>query len=81
MVRKGVIARRCVTVGDGRGKGVEERRYLCGTINNYQCTMTNELIITEVPNTMENEFPVLELTSLLLCCIGIGVVLYVKRKK
>ena len=46
-----------------------------------KCTMPNELIITEVPNTMENEFPVLELTSLLLCCVGIGVVLYVKKKK
>ena len=46
-----------------------------------KCTMTNELIITDVPNTEENQFPVFELLSLCICALGLGVVAYAKKKK
>lgn len=46
-----------------------------------KCTMTNELIITEVPNTEENKFPLFELISLCVCGLGLGVVIYAKKKK
>lgn len=42
--------------------------------------MTNELIITEVPNTERNSFPLVELMSLIICSFGVGVILYEKNK-
>ena len=45
-----------------------------------KCTMTDELIVTEVPNTNKDEFPIVELISLLLTGIGFGVLFYVKKK-
>ena len=43
--------------------------------------MTDELIIVEVPNTELNEFPLLELVSIVLVGLGAGVIFYAKRKK
>jgi uncharacterized surface anchored protein len=42
--------------------------------------MKDEKII-EVPNTEKNEFPILELGSVLLCSIGLGIIIYVKNRK
>ena len=42
--------------------------------------MTNDMII-EVPNTEANEFPFLELGSLVLCITGFGVMIYANKKK
>jgi uncharacterized surface anchored protein len=42
--------------------------------------MKDEKII-EVPNTEKTEFPILELSSVLLCSIGLGIIIYVKKRK
>ena len=45
-----------------------------------KCNMKDEEII-EVPNTEANEFPFLELGSLVLCIVGFGVLIYANKKK
>jgi hypothetical protein len=42
--------------------------------------MKDEEII-KVPNTEANEFPFLELGSLVLCIAGFGVMIYANKKK
>src|SRR5574344_1122385 len=44
-----------------------------------KCSMKDEEII-EVPNTEANEFPFLELGSLVLCIAGFGVMIYANKK-
>ena len=45
-----------------------------------KCSMKDEEII-KVPNTEANEFPFLELGSLVLCIAGFGVIIYANKKK
>ena len=42
--------------------------------------MINEIVI-KVPNTEKNELPLFEIGALLVSFIGLGVIIYVKRKK
>ncbi|MBQ7790403.1 MAG: Cys-Gln thioester bond-forming surface protein [Bacilli bacterium] len=43
--------------------------------------MTNDKIVIEVPNTEKNKFPYLELSALILSALGMGVIIYAKKKK
>ena len=43
------------------------------------CSMINEKVI-KVPNTEKNEFPYLELSALILSALGLGVIIYAKKK-
>lgn len=45
-----------------------------------KCTMTDEIIVKEVPDTMSNRFPI-EIISIVLVCVGLGVMKYGKNKK
>ena len=45
-----------------------------------KCQMTNEKII-EVPNTEKNSNYIIEISASLLCLVGIGVILYGRKKK
>jgi hypothetical protein len=45
-----------------------------------KATMVDE-IITEVPNTEQNQFPFYELFSLLIITFGMGAIVYVKNNK
>mgnify|MGYP006348056021 CR=1 FL=1 len=45
-----------------------------------KCNMKDELIV-QVPNTEKKEFPTFELITMILCAIGFGVMLYVKKNK
>ena len=42
--------------------------------------MINEIVI-KVPNTEKNELPLFEIGALLVSLIGLGVIIYAKRKK
>ena len=46
-----------------------------------KATLTDELIIHDVPSTDKNEFPIIETISMVICLIGFGVIMYVKKKK
>ena len=46
-----------------------------------KATMTDEKIIIEVPNTGENDYHLIEIIGSLLLVSGIGVIVYVKKKR
>ena len=46
-----------------------------------KATMTNEIIIPDVPSTSKNDFPYLEIMSLIITGLGVGFLVYAKRKK
>lgn len=45
-----------------------------------KCTMTNEKIVVEVPNTEENENFLIEIISGIICISGIGIIIYARKK-
>lgn len=46
-----------------------------------KCTMVDEKVVIEVPNTGVNDYHVIELVGSLLILSGIGVIVYVKKKR
>ena len=46
-----------------------------------KCTMVDEKIVIEVPNTGVNDYHIIELVGSLLILSGIGVIVYVKKKR
>ena len=46
-----------------------------------KCTMVDEKVIIEVPNTGSEDYHIVEIISSLLILSGIGVIIYVKTKK
>jgi len=46
-----------------------------------KCTMVDEKVVVEVPNTGISEYPIVEIIGSLLIISGIGVIVYVKTKK
>jgi LPXTG-motif cell wall-anchored protein len=46
-----------------------------------KCTMTDEKVVIEVPNTGENDYHIIEIIGTLLLVSGIGVIVYVKKKR
>ena len=46
-----------------------------------KATMTNEIIVPDVPSTSKNDFPYLEIMSLIITGLGVGFLVYAKRKK
>lgn len=45
-----------------------------------KCTMTNEKIIVEVPNTEKNDNFLVEIISGIICISGIGIIIYARKK-
>lgn len=45
-----------------------------------KCTMTNEKIVVEVPNTEENDSFLIEIVSGIICVSGIGIIIYARKK-
>lgn len=45
-----------------------------------KCTMTNEKIVVEVPNTEENDSFLIEIISGIICVSGIGIIIYARKK-
>ncbi len=45
-----------------------------------KCTMTNEKIVVEVPNTEENDSFLIEIISGIICVLGIGIIIYARKK-
>lgn len=46
-----------------------------------KCTMVDEKIIVEVPNTGVQDYHIVEIISSILVLSGIGVIIYVVKKK
>ena len=46
-----------------------------------KCTMVDEKVVIEVPNTGVNDYHIIELVGSLLILSGIGVIVYVKKKR
>ena len=45
-----------------------------------KCTMTNEKIVVDVPNTEENEKFLIEIISGIISVSGIGIIIYARKK-
>ena len=46
-----------------------------------KCTMVDEKIVIEVPQTGINDYHIVEVVGSLLILSGIGVIVYVKKKR
>ena len=46
-----------------------------------KCTMVDEKVVIEVPNTGVNDYHIIEIVGSLLVLSGIGVIVYVKKKR
>ena len=46
-----------------------------------KCTMTNEQVIVEVPNTVLDDYHIPEIIGIGLMLLGIGVLIYEEKRK
>ena len=46
-----------------------------------KCTMVDEKVVIEVPSTGVNDYHIIELVGSLIILSGIGVIVYVKKKR
>lgn len=66
---------------DGYIKSDEKVYFDITTDGDYiQKTLVNQLEVVEVPNTFKNEFPIVELITILLISIGVVIIYYGKDK-